>query len=100
MYQEHPDIRVTTLWDASEPSLQAAGVFPGCPAEIAGEVALSCKASDITDECYKCSGTEQPYAGDSTQATDYRIIIRQDPEVSFDITDTDLEILDLYACLV
>ena len=96
MDQEHSDIRVTTFGDASEASMQAAGMFPGCKAEIAGEMAARGKAVNITCKSYNCSGTQQADSGYGTQAGYDRITFSQGLEVMFDISDTNLEILDLF----
>lgn len=97
MNQEHPDISITTLGYAAEPSMQAAGMFPGCKNEIAGEMATGWKASDVADKGDDRSGTQQADSGNGTQVVDDRIIFSQDPEITFDVADTTFEIFDLYA---
>src|SRR6185295_6382664 len=70
--QEHPQIDVTALADASESSCQAAGALTRSEAEKAGEATTGGKALDVADEGHQGGGGEQADAGDRLQALDHR----------------------------
>jgi len=98
--EEHPYVRVSTFGDTPESSVQATGTLPRRKAEIAGEMATSGKATDVTDECDECSGSQQSDAGDSAQTINDGIIPRQILELAFDLTDSNFEISDFSTRLV
>ena len=83
MHQEHPDIRVATLGDASEPSLQAAGMFPGRKTEITCKVTPGGETVYIPYESDKCSSAQDTNTWNGLKASEDVITLSQGGELIF-----------------
>src|SRR5206468_2606961 len=58
--QEHTDVGVSALGDATEPALHPARVFPGGEPEVAREVAAGGETVNVADEGNEGGGDQEP----------------------------------------
>ena len=95
MDQQHAQVNITSLADASEPALGSAGPFPRCEPEVAGESSSGAEALDIAHERDERRGGDDSDAGNGEQTLGQSRLRSQLFELDLDSLHAFFELADL-----
>ena len=95
--EEHTDVGVATLGDASEAANVATGVFLGNQAEVAREAAPRWEAAKIADEAHDGGRGQKSDAGNGEKSLDFRKLLGERLELVLDASAFVLEFSNLGA---